>query len=760
MANVKFLKKSKHLFYVYLINDIEVELKWSFEKYSSKWNNCGMENLKKFVNEIEGIMKRSKLDDFSELILNYPREDSKNLVFIIAAEVFRKEFITMVSIACERIYVKGGCLRIGEVVGEIINPNKIVKDTIINQFIMFNKELRGIKICYEILQEYYQQKLTEIRTALIQINRERVIEILNAFPKGEVFSSIFLKFKEEFENYLFVCGTKLIEQEFNITKKQLGEYSLGLKLISSHRYEDIPEFQVFVSRIVDIFKKKFYKNMGSYSYKITEDEYILMKKKLDYLEIVRLKWNGFSGKLKDEIKKYFYSQITFEQNFQSIQNKYTYVKMFGKTVDSMSIGKGFSFLDINQYKVEQILLSLQQLKNAKGENYKVKVIQSCISECRLIFDWLKERYEKEYLVNPFRLITMHNSESFITSASYIPEEVILKLEEKLEELPDYVQLVWLIMMNTGMRIGEVLTLTKDCLIYDEHSNVTCLKFVPQKTLKFRRKKGLEDYHTIPIISLNLVDSIKEQIENTKNLREHNGIKNIFIKESDIGIRFYESGNISYFINNLIKKYEVKDSRGELWHYTHHQCRKTVAVNLFTEGANLDEVGDILDHLHTSTTAKHYHDVQLKKIAELDMEYFELMFNNLDQDIKEAYSNAEFISLKREITLGSRETPQGHGICAKHVSFGPCKKSKCTGCKMLITGPQKLPMWKKLKDEQQRYLEEIMRRFQEEGMEDWHEYREYQAELHLLEYYKKTIKQLEKFMYERLELNGAKYNSIK
>lgn len=83
---------------------------------------------------------------------------------------------------------------------------------------------------------------------------------------------------------------------------------------------------------------------------------------------------------------------------------------------------------------------------------------------------------------------MHNSESFITSASYIPEEVILKLEEKLEELPDYVQLVWLIMMNTGMRIGEVLTLTKDCLIYDEHSNVTCLKFVPQKTLKFRRKK--------------------------------------------------------------------------------------------------------------------------------------------------------------------------------------------------------------------------------------------------------------------------------
>ncbi|MCH6007099.1 hypothetical protein MMA72_24705, partial [Salmonella enterica] len=82
--------------------------------------------------------------------------------------------------------------------------------------------------------------------------------------------------------------------------------SLGLKLISSHRYEDIPEFQVFVSRIVDNIKKKFYKNMGSYSYKITEDEYILMKKKLDYLEIVRLKWNGFSGKLKDEIKKYFY----------------------------------------------------------------------------------------------------------------------------------------------------------------------------------------------------------------------------------------------------------------------------------------------------------------------------------------------------------------------------------------------------------------------------------------------------------------------
>lgn len=760
MANVEFLKKSKHLFYVYLINGIEVELKWSFEKYSSKWNNCGMESLKKFVNEIEGIMKSSKLDDFSELILNYPREDSKNLVFTIAAEVFRKEFITMVRIACERIYEKGGCLRIGEVVGEIINPNKIVKDTIINQFIMFNKELRGIKICYEILQEYYQLKLIDIRNALIQINRKKVIEILNAFPKGEIFPDIFLEFKDEFENYLFICGTQLIEKEFDITKKQLGKYSLGLKFISSHRYENAPEFQGFVSTIVDNIKKQFYKNMSNYSYKIVEDEYILMKKKLDYMEIIRLKWNDFSGKLKDELKKYIYSQIRYERNFRNVKNKYTYVKMFGKAVDSMSIGEDFSFLDINIYKVEQILLALQQLKNAKGENYKVKVIQSCISECRLIFDWLKERYEKEHLVNPFRLITMHNSESFITSASYIPEEVVRKLEEKIEELPNYVQLIWLIMMNTGIRIGDVINLTKDCLIYDEHSKVTCLKFIPQKTLKFRRKKGLEDYHTIPIISLNLLDSIRKQIENTKKLREYNGINNIFIKESDIGVRLYDGWKISNIINNLIKKYEIKDKNGELWHYTHHQCRKTLAVNLFTEGASLDQVGDILDHLHTSTTSKHYHDVQLKKIAELDKEYFELMFNNLDHDIKEAYSDAELVNLKREIKLGSRETPEGHGICAKHVSFGPCKKSKCTGCKMLITGPQKLPMWKKLKDEQQRYLEEIMRRFQEEGMEDWHEYREYQAELHLLEYYKETIKQLEKFMNERLELNGAKYNSIK
>lgn len=106
-------------------------------------------------------------------------------------------------------------------------------------------------------------------------------------------------------------------------------------------------------------------------------------------------------------------------------------------------------------------------------------------------------------------------------------------------------------------------------------------------------------------------------------------------------------------------------------------------------------------------------------------------------------------------LGSRNTPEGHGTCIKHVSFGPCHKKKCVGCKMLITGPQKLSMWKTLYSEQQTYLDEWIKVMIENKIDDWKDYREYQAEINLLQIYGDTIQKLEKFIKERLSEDEQK-----
>ncbi|HFI2425335.1 MULTISPECIES: site-specific integrase [Bacillus cereus group] len=329
------------------------------------------------------------------------------------------------------------------------------------------------------------------------------------------------------------------------------------------------------------------------------------------------------------------------------------------------------------------------------------------------------------------------------------------LKEKLNELPRFVQAAWTIMMNTGIRISEVINLKEDCVIYDTKDSIYYLKFIPHKTLQYRRKLGLEDYHYLPINDTNLINVINQQIKDTKDLREINKENKIFLKNTPKGIKLYSNQEISRAINGLIHKYNICDRDGVLWKYTHHQCRKTVAVNLFTNGATVEEVSDWLTHLDSKSTMKHYHDIELMKIAELDAEYFDIMFSNLDSDIKDRYSPSEFKNLKDEIMLGSRNTPEGHGTCIKHVSFGPCHKKKCVGCKMLITGPQKLSMWKTLYSEQQTYLDEWIKVMIENKIDDWKGYREYQAEINLLQIYGDTIQKLEKFIKERLSEDEQK-----
>jgi hypothetical protein len=161
------------------------------------------------------------------------------------------------------------------------------------------------------------------------------------------------------------------------------------------------------------------------------------------------------------------------------------------------------------------------------------------------------------------------------------------------------------------------------------------------------------------------------------------------------------------------------------------------------------VGEILGHLVEKTTSQYYQDIDTMKIAELDKQLFEQLFDTMDEDARNAFTPFEFEQLKKEIMKGSRETPEGHGSCVKHVSFGPCKKSSCVGCSLLLTGPQKLPMWRKLHLEQQSYINNMVNTMKRQGIEDYENYRDYQAEQHLLALYEDTITKIEKFIQERL-----------
>ncbi|HFJ9332212.1 TPA: hypothetical protein ACGW5B_005684 [Bacillus paranthracis] len=65
------------------------------------------------------------------------------------------------------------------------------------------------------------------------------------------------------------------------------------------------------------------------------------------------------------------------------------------------------------------------------------------------------------------------------------------------------------------------------------------------------------------------------------------------------------------------------------------------------------------------------------------------------------------------------------------------------------------MWKTLYSEQQTYLDEWIKVMIENKIDDWKDYREYQAEINLLQIYGDTIQKLEKFIKERLSEDEQK-----
>ena len=98
---------------------------------------------------------------------------------------------------------------------------------------------------------------------------------------------------------------------------------------------------------------------------------------------------------------------------------------------------------------------------------------------------------------------------------------------------------------------------------------------------------------------------------------------------------------------MIRRNKIKNVDGELWVYSHHQCRKTLATRLLTEGASIQETSQILGHLTERTTLQYYEDIDKMKIAHLDRTLFEALFDEIQPEVIKAYTKDELNALKKK-----------------------------------------------------------------------------------------------------------------
>lgn len=403
------------------------------------------------------------------------------------------------------------------------------------------------------------------------------------------------------------------------------------------------------------------------------------------------------------------------------------------------------FADIDDTDVKNLHLSMEQQMTQSQ-------IMTEISALKTLFSYLcsdeNNSSAPKPFVNPFDRLRFVNAGEYHEGSTYIPDMVWSPLLERLNELNETDRLIFEIFSETGMRAKEVAFLEADCLTKARYGdgNTVLLKFIPYKTLKAHRRNGLSDYHDV-YIPVELAEKIQKQIAVSAALREEYNLPYIFLHQHK-GYKV-KMLDVQYFIakiNMLIKKYNICDESGQLWHFTSRQCRKTMVVNMIENGATAEDLTFALSHLNQATASKYYNEVRKRRLAELNTEFYQKAFDvRLSQDQLSSFSEEERRMLYVDFRLGNRRVELG--FCTRKLCEGACKSRSrtvhCVNCPQLCTGVKYLPYWGKLLQAQRERVRALIIGYQNAEIEDYEEFIEYKQEQRMLAAYKNIVVELEK-----------------
>lgn len=354
------------------------------------------------------------------------------------------------------------------------------------------------------------------------------------------------------------------------------------------------------------------------------------------------------------------------------------------------------------------------------------------------------RAPKPYM-NPFTTISFHNLRQYNTPTTIIPEDVVEQLNQYSEELRPLYKLLYNIFSNTGLRLKEVFFLEEDCIESSRYPGIFQLKFKPHKVLASRRRQGAGDYHRI-MIPQSLADELSAYISATHPTRQAVGSSYIFLSERlGYATTVMDSQPFIKSVRNIIKKHNICDENGDLWHFTSRQFRKTIAVKLIENGATTAELAYWLGHLCSDTAAKYYAEVRKMKLAELNtrffLEKFELIISN---EQLENYTEEERKLLYADFRLEQRRVE--FGFCMIKAADGPCQNRNslynCINCRNLCTGKQYLPYWLDLLEQQKIIVEKLISAYMADNISDYTNYTEYKQESRLLIGYENIVRAIQ------------------
>ncbi len=253
---------------------------------------------------------------------------------------------------------------------------------------------------------------------------------------------------------------------------------------------------------------------------------------------------------------------------------------------------------------------------------------------------------------------------------FIPETVIKQLLKHIVNLPEYLQAIVIVLLETGRRVSEVVALPVDCL--EQDSDKDWLLKVYER--KMKRKRLLP-------ISAECLKVIKNQ---QKNINKQSDSTYLFpSRRKDSSSSHITARYINMVLNKLSDKYNIVDDNEKRWQFSSHQFRHTVGTRMINSGVSQFVVQKYLGHESPEMTAKYayIHDETMKKA------YFDFKKNMIDingEIVRNDKSMLDVQWLKKNIT--TQALP--NGLCGLPLTQNKCPHANaCLTCSNFRTSKQ-------------------------------------------------------------------------
>lgn len=407
------------------------------------------------------------------------------------------------------------------------------------------------------------------------------------------------------------------------------------------------------------------------------------------------------------------------------------------------------FANIDTFRgitAEVLQLWVQKLYN---DSIKGNTIRGYLSRLRVLFRQLNtlDEYENHQLDNPAESVRIRNVHYNTEHELYIPKEVSVLLDSKIDELDIMSRIMYKVLRETGLRFSDQLSSkVSDVYMDREHPGYAIFGYYQSKTKSKRIKAGCYEKRSVHI-PVELYDEIQEYIRQTDWIREKFDTDFLFVNVNNRNrLCNRNSGIVGDKINALIDKYNITTKDGSLWHYRNKQLRKTVAVDLISNDASLQAVQNALGHMSLTTTEIYYAEVLAQKILEKNTAFFQQKFILfVGKETLEQYSEEERRILYVDFLMQKREVEFGY--CCKHPSEGTCDmlgQNMCADCPKLITGLKFLPKWKSMYSSVCSEIKALEELYDKNGitMQEYTTFREYAKLSKCREKYENVLKAIQ------------------